>query len=447
MRLSRCSKRGRVQRELAIALRARSTWLVLALGALLIGHSFVLAVDIYSASSRSALGSLLQTREMDPLAGVVRPMLGGLSLATSLLGPIVAARPLAIEKERRSYGALALREGSTSRLLAKKAMASTFAVLLFLVPALALLCAFAALGGHLDAAETSVAFAGEVLHSAVIVAIGLCAAAWTQSFAQAVTLGVAASLTSWAIDVADGFSALAWLGRASEWSLEQRLEPFQRGTFPLGSLVWLLIATTSGLALALIGGAFAPARIKAIYAAIAICAGVLGLLTSGRVRRAYDWTEARRASLPPAAVEALRAIPSRIELDIYLDRDDSRRTQLERDALAKLRLARPDLDIRMPLDAAVDPSEVQRDAAYGRIVVRVGDKSSETRSSSRRELVTLIFESAGQPFPDWSQPAYSGYPVVFSGARRTLLSALAYLGIPLSFALTGLALTHRRTTR
>ena len=61
-----------MQREFAIALRARSTWLVLAVAALLVGHSFVLAVDLFSASSRSALGSLLQAREMDPLAGIVR---------------------------------------------------------------------------------------------------------------------------------------------------------------------------------------------------------------------------------------------------------------------------------------------------------------------------------------------------------------------------------------
>jgi ABC-2 type transport system permease protein len=436
-----------VQRELAIALRSRSTWLVLALGALLIGHSFVLAVDVYSASSRSALGSLLQTREMDPLAGVVRPTLGGLSLGLSLLGPIVAVRPLAIEKERRSYAALSLSEGSTSRVLARKAAAGACAVSLFLVPSLALFFVFCAFGGHLDAIETAVALLGETLHVGVIVAIGVCAAAWTKTFAQAVTLGVATSLTSWAIDVADGFAALAWLGRASAWSLEHRLDPFQRGTVALGSVVWLLTTVAGGLALALIGGAFAPARTKALHAALAVSLALVGLVLTGGVRKAYDWSEARRASLPPAAVEALRAIQSPIDLEVYLDRDDSRRTQLERDALAKLRLARSDISIRMPLDATASPSETERNASYGRIVVRVGGDVRETRSSSRREIVTLIFEAAGQSLPDWSQPAYSGYPIVFSGARRTLLGVLAYVGIPLSFALVGVALTQGRTAR
>ena len=436
-----------MQRELAIALRARSTWLVTALAALLVGHSFILAVDIYSASSRSALGNLLQVREMDPLAGIVRPTLGGLSLAVSLLGPIVAARSLAIEKERRTYGALALSEGSTSLLIARKAAASACASALFLAPPLVVFLLFGAFGGHVDVIETGVALAGEALHIGAVVAIGVCAAAWTNSFAQAVTLGVAASLTSWAIDISEGFAALAWLGRASDWSLEQRLEPFHRGTIALGSLVWLLIAAASGLALALVGGAFAPTRTKTLYATAVLCAGILGLIVGGSFRRAYDWTEARRASLPPAAVEALRAIRNPIELDVRLDRDDSRRTQLERDTLAKLRLARPDIDIRMPLDETSDPTETQRDASYGMITVRVGGKTRETRSTSRRELTTLIFEAAGQQLPDWGKPDYPGYPVVITAGRRTLLGALVYGTLPLSFALIGLVLTQRRTAR
>src|SRR6185295_9379468 len=107
---SRFSSGGPVPRELSLALRARVTWLVAAVSALLVGHGFVLAVDIFSASSRSAAVSALQAREMDPLAGVVRPTLGGVDLATVLLGPLVAARTLSMEKERRTFGPLCLAE-------------------------------------------------------------------------------------------------------------------------------------------------------------------------------------------------------------------------------------------------------------------------------------------------------------------------------------------------
>jgi hypothetical protein len=178
-----------------------------------------------------------------------------------------------------------------------------------------------------------------------------------------------------------------------------------------------------------------------------LCAAIAGSFAAGRAPQTYDWSEQRRQSLAPGAVGALRALSSPISLEIYLDRDDSRRVQLERDALAKLRLARPDISIEMPLDAAADPGEAQRGANYGQIVIHVGPSVRNTRSSSEQELVALIFEAAGQRPPDWSRPPYSGYAVVFSGARRTLLGALAYVAIPLGFALMGVALTQRRTAR
>src|SRR5882724_5946230 len=116
-----------MRRELTIALRARVTWVVAALSALLIGHGFVLACDLYSASSRSALLSQLQVREMDPLAGIVRPTLGGLDLAISILVPLVAVRALAAEKERRTFGALCLQVGSPQRVISRKFVASLVA--------------------------------------------------------------------------------------------------------------------------------------------------------------------------------------------------------------------------------------------------------------------------------------------------------------------------------
>jgi ABC-type transport system involved in multi-copper enzyme maturation permease subunit len=436
-----------VLRELAIALRARVTWLVAAVAALLVGHGFMLAIDLYSASSRSALASLLQAREMDPLLGVVRPTLGGVSLALSLLGPVLAARTLAVEKERRTYGALCLAVGSSTRVVLQKALAGALACGTVLLVPLLLFGAFRAVGGHVDAIETGVALGGEVLHLVLMAAIAIAAAAWTRTFAQAVTLGILASLTSWAIDASEGFAALAWLGGASAWSIEHRLLPFQRGIVSVGSVLWLVLAAGTALGIALVGGSFERWKRKALVGAGVIGVGVLVLAAAGGVRRGFDWSEERRASLPPAAVGALRAMPQSIGIDVFLDRDDSRRRQLESDALAKLVLARPDLVVRTPLDDDPAVTEVRRGSEYGRILVRVGDSVRETRSTSRRELTTLIFEAAGRPLPDWTQGSYPGFPLVLEGARRRVLGILAYVALPLAFVVIGFALTHRRTTR
>jgi ABC-type transport system involved in multi-copper enzyme maturation permease subunit len=437
-----------LHRELAIALRARVTWIVAALSALLVGHGFMLAADLFSASSRSALASKLQTREMDSLAGIVRPTLGGLDLAVVLLGPLIAARSLSIEKERKTYGALCLAEGSSSRVIGLKSAAASVAISLILVTPIVLLLAYRVAGGHVDIPETGVALLGAVLRMLLVVGASMAAAAWTRTLAQALTVGIAVSLTSWAIDAAEGFAALAWLGGASAWSIERRLLLFGRGLIPVGSLLWLLVATATGFGLACIGGSFTRSPgLKVMGGAAALCAGAFFLLATGGVRRTYDWTEGRRASLPPAVVESLRGLPGPIQIDVYLDRDDSRRRQIESDALQKLVLARSDTVIRMPLDEEERPTEATRGDAYGRIVVRAGEGARETRSTSRRELVTLVFEAAGRPLPDWTQPAYPGYPAVIEGTPRTCLALLAYVGVPLSLLVIGWQLSQRRIAR
>jgi ABC-type transport system involved in cytochrome c biogenesis ATPase subunit len=74
---SRCSNGGHVRRARRRA-RSRVTWLVAATSGLLVGHGFVLAVDLYTASSRSALANAPSGVRWILLAGIVRPTLGGL---------------------------------------------------------------------------------------------------------------------------------------------------------------------------------------------------------------------------------------------------------------------------------------------------------------------------------------------------------------------------------
>lgn len=434
-----------LRRELGVVLGARATWAVAALAALLTGHGFVLAVDLYSAASRSALDATLMRRELDPLAGLVRPTLGGLYVAAALLAPVLCVRPLALEKERRSFGALALAAGGTWPLARAAWLAALAGASLLLAPPIVLLLAAGALGAHVDAPETAVALSGHTLHLALVATVATAAAAWTRSTAQAAALALAASLGSWALDAGDEFAALAWLRVLEGFSIAKKLAPFERGVVPLGPAAWLLVATAGALGLAALGASFTPPRRKALVAALVALPLAAGLAVASTVHRAYDWSEERRASLPPAAVEALRTLAVPIRVEVLYDRDDARRWQLERDVLAKLRLARPDAVIEAPLDARSGAGVVEREAGYGRLVLHVGDASRETTSTSRREVTTLLFEAAGRPLPDWSQPPYPGYPWVVEGWRRTALLGLAYAGLPGLLAALGLLLTRERS--
>jgi hypothetical protein len=383
------------------------------------------------------------SREFDPLLGLVRPTLGGLYLALSLLGPLVAARPLAVEKERRTFGALLLQTGAPARLAVTKAAAALVGVALQLVAPVVLLAAWWGVGGHLGATETAVALLAYVLYLALITAVSVAAAAWTDTLAQAATVAVVVIAASWAIDASEGFAALAWLGRALDWSVTTHLGPMERGTLALGACLWMVAMTLGALVLAWLGIRVDLGRPRRLVAAVLV---LLATASSGalasRLRSGFDLTEDRRASLPLAAVQGLRALPGPVALEVWLDRDDARRQQVESDTLAKLRLARSDLEVTTPTDGRSEPDEAVRDEAYGRIVVHVGGATRETHSTSRKEIVTLLFEAAGRPMPDWSQPEYPGYPLVIDGGRRTTLVILAYLGIPLALLGVGWCMTR-----
>src|SRR4030095_14945336 len=179
--------------------------------------------------------------------------LGGLYLAISLLGPLVAARPLAVEKERRTFGGLLLQVGAPGRVLAAKGGAALVGVALQLIAPVVLLAAWWSIGGHLGARETAVAFLAYALYLVVIVGVTSAAAAWTETLAQAATLALVVVVASWAIDASEGFAALAWLGRALDWSVTHHLGPMERGTLWFGGILWMGVVAFGALALAWVG--------------------------------------------------------------------------------------------------------------------------------------------------------------------------------------------------
>jgi ABC-type transport system involved in multi-copper enzyme maturation permease subunit len=378
--------RSLLRREAAIVLGARVTWLVAAISALLVGHGFVLALDLYASASRSAIAHELMRRELDPLAGIVRPTLGGLYLAAAILLPVAATRGLAVEKERGSYGALALRVGSTHQVVLAKLVAALVAAALLLLAPLVLFVAFGAIGGHLDVLETLTAALGHALDLVLIAATSLAAAAATRTVAQATVLAIALSLGSWAIDASSEFAALAWMGSLEWASIGRRLAPFEHGIVHLGSLAWLVAASLSATAVALVVSRIEHTARRWWIAGALGAVTLLALATLGRVQRGYDRSEHHRHSFPAAIVDGLRGLPDDLAVDVWLDRDDSRRTELERGPLAKLLLARPDAELRMPLDRG-SGALASRDADYGRIVVHIANQTRDTRSSSDEEIV------------------------------------------------------------
>lgn len=427
-----------MRRDLAIALRAPAPWLAAAVGALVVGHGFVLAIDLYTAASRSVTAGTLSARELDPLLGVMRPTFGGAAFCLTLLGPLVAARVLAVEHERHTLQARLLAVASPWRLLGPKLLAAWLSLVLLVAPVVVAMAMWWGGGGRLGVAEAATLLCGGLLHALWLACIGTAAAAWTRGTTPATTLALAASLSAWVLDMAGEFAALGWLSPLGGLSSTPRLRPFEQGLLLPGALAWLACACTGAAVLAYVGlrrDWKAPKRIAA--AAAIVMTTVLGLTASDGLRGGWDTSDARRWSFPPELQRALQQLPEPIELDVYLDREDGRRVQLERDVLQRLQLARPDATMRFPIDEATDPRLAVRDEDYGKLEIRVAGGSTQTWSTSRKEVVERIFEAAGKELAAWEYSSYPGYPRVIEGSERRTLALLAYLALPLCFVAVG----------
>lgn len=433
-----------LRRELAVAFGSPALWLTAAIAGLIVGHSFVLALDLYTAASRSVVEGALMAREFDPLLGVARPTFGGAEFCLTLLGPPVAARVLAVEKERRTLHARLLAVASPLRLLLAKTVAAACALALLNLPVLFTMVLWTCSGGHLGMAELVVLLAGGLFHALLLASLATAAAAWSRGVAAATTLALALSLTAWVLDAGGEFAALAWLGPLSRLSWTPRLAPFESALVLPSSVAWLLCATAGAVALGYLGlrDDWSPMR-RALMALVLLVGIGLGLRASDELAGGWDLSDAQRATFPAGVRDALRGLPGPIELDIHLDRDDSRRPPLERDVLRRLQLARVDVAIRFPLDEVADPSTAVHGREYGEIEIRVGAATVTTFSTSRKEIVERIFEAAGQKLVAWEYSSYPGYPRVIEGAERRTLALLAYLVLPLGCAAAGVLMLRR----
>jgi hypothetical protein len=418
------------------------TWIAAAAAALLIGHGFVLAVDLYSAASLSVEAHTYLAGEFDPLLGVVRPTLGGLMLALALFGPIVGARGLAIEKDRHTFHTTVLRSRSVALLVGRKWFSAVLAMGLPWIATVLLMILWRAVGGHVQVGETLVVLTAPLLYTGLIAGLATAAAAFARNLSQAIATALILVALTWGIDAAEGFSALAWMGGAGAWSPTGYLAPFEHGTLTLGGVGWFAGTTAGALALAVVGCRFDLHGVRRLGAALGATAFlVIAALVLKRLPQAWDLTEAHRHSLPPAVVHKLQTLPGAVTITVNLDREDGRRQQIERDVLAKLRLALPNLHLRFPPDEAGNSTVSPSEGHYGQLTIAVGDRRAVTTSNSRREIVTALLSLTDSTAVDWTQADYPGYPLVVTGGKRTLILAVSYVGIPLLLLLTGLAIT------
>jgi ABC-type transport system involved in multi-copper enzyme maturation permease subunit len=400
---------GKELRELAAS---RAYWLMLLVTGALVGHAFIDACSLYAEASGAGGGAAALSQGLDPLTGIVVPVMGAYDLVSTQLFPFVVIRVFANERESGALALMLQSPVSFSTVIACKAVALCVGWLVAFVPGVIALGWWHAMGGHLHMPEVWTVIAGHLLRGVLTIGIGAAAGALAASAASAAIVALSITLGAWAIDYAAAAKG-GWFRVIAEYTPESALRVFEQGELRVSVVLVMIVIGIAGLAVAwqwLRIGLPVVRRVGGVAGVLIVL--VLVALPSVRVRDSYDLSEDRRNSFPPADERALRSIDAPLSISVNLAAEDPRLTDLERGVFAKLRRAVPDVNIdyvargRSGLFASAGEH-------YGEVWYAIRGKRVMSRSATEEIVLEAIYEAAGLTPPvQAATAAYPGYPHV-----------------------------------
>ncbi len=413
-------------------LGGRALWTMLLLMCPLIGYSYFQAVSLYAEASTAGLQSPILATSLSPLDGMLVPTFGAFYVAATLLFPFVAIRALGREKETGTLLLLVQLPYRPSGLIVAKLIAILAAWWVASLPVLCSLVIWAASGGHLAWAETSNLVVGHLLYGLLIGAIGLFAAAISESAATAAIVTLAFTIGSWVLDFTLAGQP-GWLDWIARLSLTQVLRPFEQGLLPIGSGIGGIVGLCTFGALACIWlPPGVPARTKLFRSIGSIVVAAALLFFASQMTTSLDVTEDRRNSFAIADQRALAELNEPLVVNVHLVAEDPRYQDVRRNVLSKLQRVMRSVTIRL-IGGHQSFAASSGDEAYGQIEFIYGARSDTTRSTSPREILPLLYALAGRaPPPPIAGADYPGYPLVANGQAAL---AWYFAALPLLIAM------------
>ncbi len=411
-------------KELREIAAGRALWIMLLLICPLIGYSFFQAVSLYSDASAAGLQSPVLASSLSPLDGILVPVFGAFYVAVTLLFPFVAIRVLSQEKETGGLRLLVQLPYRSSILICAKLAAVLVGWLLVSIPVLSALVIWAIIGGHLSPPETANLVFGHLLYGALVGAIALFAAAVSESAATAAIITLAFTISSWVVD----FTI------AGQPGLVQTLRTFEQGLLSVGLILGVIMAICGFSALATVWlPPGVPTRTKIVRSAVVVVLTAVVLGVAAQIKFSVDVTEDRRNSFSFADQQLLATLVHPLTATVHLAPEDPRYADLQRNVLAKLERAMPNVTIRLA-GGRQSISSNSADAAYGEVEYVYGARSDTSRSTSPREILPLLYNLAGVQIPPAAAPGgeYPGYPLV---AQGYLALAWFFAALPLLIAI------------
>ncbi len=433
MQLSKLQvSRAVLRQELRGLSGSSALWCLLAALSLLLGYSFMQAVNLFSQASQTALTYPALAGGMNPLEGIFVPTFGAYYLIETLLLPFVIIRLIGQDKQNGTLKLLLQLPLSPATLNLIKLVAMAGVWLLILLPGISTIIVWHGLGGTVYFPEILCLLLGHTLYTLLIICIAMFATAISNSLPTAAMICLATTLGSWVLDFAAGNGG--WLGILGNWSFTTRLRQFESGLLSSNSIVYFF-----GLALFLFistsiwihPGRSLHNKLKSLAWAAALLLLVFGAIMQ---RPAYiDVTENHKHSFNPAATRALKKMQKPLKITIHLTREDGRLYDFEHEILAKLRRIVPHLQVVFSKTQSAGLFGAAEDDNYGLIEYDYAGKHEQSYSNSTQEILPLLYALAGQKVKPDKVLEYTGHPLVTDAGN---FQWWFYLILPSAFLFT-----------
>jgi uncharacterized cupredoxin-like copper-binding protein len=430
--------------ELRQLMVGRSLWTLLLILAPLTGFSFVQAAYVYGEVSKSAERVPALAHSLSPLDGIEIPTFGALYLANTFLLPFVAIRLIGNDKQSGGIKLLLQMPLGPGRLVALKAAALFVGWSFALAECLSAMAVWLILGGHLYVPELLSVLIGHALYALVIAGVAFLAAALTESSATAAIVALAFTLGGWVLDFAGG-TQIGPVRALAAFTPTSALRTLERGLLGSPHILVLLVPGIALLALAAVWLPGGVARVRKAAGSVAVIGATALVLVLGTRFAAYaDLSEDRRNSFNPSEEQALRRLDQELVITVNLAPSDSRLKDLDSRVLTKLRRAVPRTSVNYIDTGATPLFGAGVDDKYGVTTFDYGGRHAETRATTAREILIVIFGLAdARVQPEPQSAFYRGYPLV-AEARATIW--WFYVGLP-ALCLLGWWVSRRPTRR
>ena len=412
-----------LEHELRQLLAARPFWFLLVLIGPLVGQGFIAAVEAYAEASGIGGGPSALAQGLSPLDGIFVPSFGAYDLAATLLFPFVAIRLISSEKESGSWKLLLQAPVDLSVILMSKFLVLLAGWLVIWIPGLAAIGFWASYGGSIYWPELLNLLAGHFLRAILSTAVAFASGAIAKNAASAAILTLSFTVGAWALEfIAAGRGG--WLEWFASHTPTAALRAFEQGLCQADAILVCLSFVAFGFLLTRLW--LLPLKRPWVHTGVMAIGLAALLLASTQIRGVWDVSENRRNSFPAADAQVLSRIGAPLRMTVHLAPEDPRRTDLDRNIVAKLRRTLPRLTVVYSAQSQAGMFEAAG-SHYGEIWYEVDARKQMSRSTAEPIVLGVIYEVAQVTPPlHGNEKTYPGHPLAVRPSGAALFYYLAW---------------------